>query len=132
MSNFCDLCAWETNEKVTRVGNDMWCETCIEAALPDEMENIFSMSADVKICRNCRHCKPDRSWLWFLPLFPAIPFLLRDQWRFAKCAAAEDDLHTTDELVGAVSVKKHLLYCTTERSVWGACKPGGLKFEARQ
>jgi hypothetical protein len=50
MSNFCDLCAWETNEKVTRVGNDMWCETCIEAALPIELGNIFSILS---------HCIPE-------------------------------------------------------------------------
>jgi hypothetical protein len=61
-----------------------------------------------------------------------MPFVLRNQWRFAKCALAKIDFHTNDELVGAAPIKTRLHYCSTERSVWGACKPGGLKFEARQ
>ena len=83
-------------------------------------------------CKNCRHCKPDRSSTVISFLFPFVaPWSWRDRMDFAKCLhfsaeyLNEPDLHL-GESVGRGLQNSH---CSTMRA--GKCGPDARFFEQR-
>lgn len=46
--NYCTHCQWETNDDCYVINDvhETWCEPCVVKALPDELENTFSIMGD--------------------------------------------------------------------------------------
>lgn len=73
---------------------------------------------DEKLCRNCKHMIPDRSWWWFCLFLPIAPFIARacykNQYKFAKCGLTGK---SSDYLVSGYKDSDCLSYCGTERDL---------------
>lgn len=98
--------------------------------------------AKPKLCRNCKHCVPDRSFWWyclFLPLAPLFAWwAASQQWQWSRCGRTarpryKDDGHRyTGE---RYREKFDHRYCANERergfSDENPCGPEAKYFEAK-
>lgn len=82
-----------------------------------ESESRLAASEQVKLCKHCKWCKPDRSWWWFCLILPAAPFFaygaMSEQWRYSTCRRAKRGL-TSYELTGARQPAS-TAFCSVER-----------------
>ncbi len=58
---------------------------------------------------------------------------MKKDWMFSpKCARAAKVEETMNYVTGEVNKSVHMFYCSTERQVFGDCKPEGLLFEPKE
>lgn len=73
--------------------------------------------ADLKFCKDCKHCRPDREWYALLiPFFGWIYWLAWNgtgqHLRFAKCSNQIKNQYGNEMVTGP---KYYYFHCTTQR-----------------
>jgi hypothetical protein len=78
----------------------------------------------MKLCKDCKHCVPDKAWLFS-----------RNKWEYATCAKTLEiipaKVHEVDGYI--VKAQKSMNFCDLERkSVIGRCGQEAAWFEDKE
>lgn len=87
-----------------------------------------------KLCKDCRHCMPERTCWWFCLCLPLAPFFawcaLSDQYRMARCRLFKSPTAFGDSLTGGrIRGKDQFMFCSNAREF--KCGHDAKFFEAR-
>lgn len=92
------------------------------------------MTDQRKICRNCRHCKPDYLWgMLFIPIIGWVVFIVsyltQHPVKYSSCLRGPYDDNGYDLITG----KEHsdYYYCSTMRRYGGLCGVDGKLWESK-
>ncbi len=82
--------------------------------------------AKMKICKNCKHCVPDPSFIFIFS---------QNKWQYAKCAKTKEVAPAKPDILDG-SMGKEIVrmdYCSVERVGWQSddCGPEGKHYEPK-
>lgn len=90
------------------------------------------MSENPKLCKDCKHCIPDRSWWWFAIVPFLIPALLNYQWRYARCRRLRDRRYGHLFTGERITERDRFRSCSIAREFDDYCGPDAKYFEAKR